>query len=371
MPGSFNEINRNLEALGSRENEENRIQKKEYNPFEDPDFDVNKLNENEIKVGNQSIAKIPKLAGRFSEGVSEDGTPEIRFLADRITDEATGETRDIIVTIGIDISHWLKGMMAITDHYHEYFDLNGRLIYDPLKLRRKQEERKQTEEKQRQDKEKKEREEREAADTAAGKPTQPKTEERTVEDIRASLLEKEKLLEQKIQEAEAEKQKFRKFRQEGEQLLKQLEKQKEELQNIKEERLFSIEDKEFQHVELMHEILTRFGSTVDELAKRKPNNLMSLRQIRTINEILKELQYYFSTSNAADYLHLAEEPREDDLEHHPGTTYGEMALLLDAYMCTHSAFRYNKLYERNAADQDNDADDSTSTGPVADKETDE
>ena len=87
MPGSFNEINRNLEALGSRENKENRIQKKEYNPFEDPDFDVDKLNENEIKVGDQSIAKIPKLTGRFSEGVSEDGTPENRFRADRVPDE--------------------------------------------------------------------------------------------------------------------------------------------------------------------------------------------------------------------------------------------------------------------------------------------
>ena len=71
---------------------------------------------------------------------------------------------------------------------------------------------------------------------------------------------------------------------------------------------------------------------------------MRLTQIRMINEILKELQEWFAGTEAEDYLHLAEEPREDDLEHHPGTTYGEMAILLSAYTHTVSACRYGRLY---------------------------
>lgn len=376
MPNSFNAVNRNLEALENKENRGNRMQRKEYNPFADPNFDPDKLEVNEIKLGQGAVAKIPVMPDRVFIRESEDGTlPKVMFIADRYKDEKTGEMVDEVVPIGTDFSSRLPKMMMISEHYHEYFDLEGRIIHDPMERRFEQEMKEKLErlhkEKEEQEQKEKETAEKTTVKETAEKPARTKAEERTVEDIRASLLEKEKLLEQKIQEAEAEKQKFRKFRQEGEQLVKQLEKQKEELEDIKEERLFSIEDRVRQHVELMHEILIKFVYTVDELAKRKPYSLMSLRQIKTINEILKELKYYFSTSNAADYLHLAEEPREDDLEHYPGTTYGEMALLLDAYLCTHTAFKSDKLYERNAANRYDDVNDNTSGESELDEETNE
>ena len=75
---------------------------------------------------------------------------------------------------------------------------------------------------------------------------------------------------------------------------------------------------------------------------------MRLTQIRAINEILDELRNYFAGSESERYLHLAEEPREDDLEHHPGTTYGEMDILLTAYRWTVHAFRYKSLYEQDS-----------------------
>ena len=85
-----------------------------------------------------------------------------------------------------------------------------------------------------------------------------------------------------------------------------------------------------------------------EQAKRRPDTLMRQKQIRAINEILDELRSFFAGSEAEDYLHLAEESREDDLEHYPGTTYGEMDILLAAYHHTVFAFRCEKLYEKDS-----------------------
>lgn len=68
---------------------------------------------------------------------------------------------------------------------------------------------------------------------------------------------------------------------------------------------------------------------------------MTLKQIRTINEILKELKDFFRGSESEDYLHLAEEP--DPNQGNPGTTNSEMALLLGAYQYTISAFLCRNL----------------------------
>ena len=55
----------------------------------------------------------------------------------------------------------------------------------------------------------------------------------------------------------------------------------------------------------------------------------------------------FTGTEAEDYFHLAQDPREDDLEHYPGTTYGEMAILLSAYEWTISAFLMKHLYAKD------------------------
>ena len=118
---------------------------KEYNPFTDPTFDADRLEKNEIRVGKQIYARLPKMPGRVftrdsvPEGVTltqELAENDIAFLADRYTDEATGETHDEVVVIGQDISFALEGMMLIGRHYHAYFDTDGNLIADPLQQRR-------------------------------------------------------------------------------------------------------------------------------------------------------------------------------------------------------------------------------------------
>ena len=94
-------------------------------------------------------------------------------------------------------------------------------------------------------------------------------------------------------------------------------------------------------------IIRQYSSAVEAMKSFKPLFPNQMQVFRMVNEILKELKYYFETSSAADYLHLAEEPREDDLEHHPGTTYGEMSLLLDAYDSVLTAFRLDRLYAKD------------------------
>lgn len=114
---------------------------KEYNPFEDRHFRVEKLEKNEISVRGKTYAKLPKMPGRVfmrdsvPEGVrltQELAADDIAFLADRRVDEETGEMFDEVVVIGKDISFFLDGMMLINEHYHEYFDRNGKLVVDPM-----------------------------------------------------------------------------------------------------------------------------------------------------------------------------------------------------------------------------------------------
>lgn len=77
--------------------------------------------------------------------------------------------------------------------------------------------------------------------------------------------------------------------------------------------------------------------------RSKPDSFRRLKQIQTLNEILKELQDIFIGTEAEDHLYLAEEPDEDDCENHSGTTYGEMDLLLGACFYTTLACKSNRL----------------------------
>jgi len=155
-----------------------------------------------------------------------------------------------------------------------------------------------------------------------------------MDEIKAALIEKEKRLDEKLKQAE-----------EG---LKELEENKKVLEELQEVRILTLQEKEKAHIELLNDFLENYIDSVREQAKRRPDGLMRLTQIRAINEILDELRNYFAGSESERYLHLAEEPREDDLEHHPGTTYGEMDILLTAYRWTVHAFRYKSLYEQDS-----------------------
>ena len=318
-------------------------QREAYNPFLDPNVDVDTLEINEVRQSyDTKIAKIPKIKHRIFRR-TEGSSTHVIFLVDEWYDQEKGQMRNKKVDIGTDLGGFLPGRMIVNkDNYYKYFNIHGQLINDPLKKRRDQKA------KEAADKEEAgatARREAETVERAAfvQKETIEETgtetilpeqeEERSVDEIKAALIEKEKLLDEKLKQAE-----------EG---LKELEENKKVLDELQDVKVLALEEKEKAHIDLLNKFLESYIDSVREQAKRRPDGLMRLTQIRAINEILDELRNYFAGSESERYLHLAEEPREDDLEHHPGTTYGEMDILLTAYRWTVHAFRYNSLYSKD------------------------
>ena len=172
-----------------------------------------------------------------------------------------------------------------------------------------------------------------------------------MEEIETRLLEKEKILDRKIQQVEAERQKLLQKEAEIDDQMKRLEEIRKELESIKQERLLRVTDRQKQRMELLQNIRRSHEHTVDELAKRKPYGLMSLHQIRTINAVLDEIRRGVANTDAEDLLHLAEEPRMDDLENFPGTTYSEMALILSPYQYVKTLYNRDRLYMKDPVDK--------------------
>jgi len=326
-------------------------QREAYNPFLDPNVDVDTLEINEVRQSyDTKIAKIPKIKHRIFRR-TEGSSTHVIFLVDEWYDQEKGQMRNKKVDIGTDLGGFLPGRMIVNkDNYYKYFNIHGQLINDPLKKRRDQKAKEEAAKKEaeavaRMEAEATARREAEAAEQAASvqKETIEETgtetilpeqeEERSVDEIKAALIEKEKLLDEKLKQAE-----------EG---LKELEENKKVLDELQDVKVLALEEKEKAHIDLLNEFLESYIDSVREQAKRRPDGLMRLTQIRAINEILDELRNYFAGSESERYLHLAEEPREDDLEHHPGTTYGEMDILLTAYRWTVHAFRYKSLYTKD------------------------
>ena len=176
-------------------------------------------------------------------------------------------------------------------------------------------------------------------------------EENRLEEMEARLLEKEKIMDKKMQQVEEERQRLQQKEAEIKEQMKQMEEIRNGLDSIKKERLLRVTDRQRQRMDLLHSILRSHTRTIDELAKRKPYGLMSLQQIRTVNEILDEIRQSVAETDAADFLHLAEEPRMDDLEHFPGTTYSEMALIISAYQYIRTSYKWERLYMKDPADE--------------------
>ena len=300
-----------------------------HNPLLDPDFDVSQMEENEIEQGNGLIlAKIPQIEGRIRQQDDEENDiTQIIFLADSWLDGEGNHTEE--VPIGEAVFGKFKGLMVANEHYHEYFDTKGQLYNDPLQRR-------------------KEREGREAGERPTDKvPDEQDSEEPTVDEIRAALLETGKRLQEKEVKLQRKEKQLNELLQQTKEDLQKLRILQEEQKEMKEARRVSMQEKEKAHIRLLNNILGSYINTVKDMAKRKPDILMRETQIRTINEVLTELKGFFTGSEAEDYLHLAQEPREDDLEHYPGTTYGEMAILLSAYEWTISAFQKDYLYAKD------------------------
>ena len=93
-------------------------------------FDINRLEANEMLQGDgQSIVKIPQITNR----IRQDSTGKISLVVSSETDEMTGEIKEETVEMGRNISGVLPGMMLASDVYHDYFDVFGDLINDPMK----------------------------------------------------------------------------------------------------------------------------------------------------------------------------------------------------------------------------------------------
>ena len=65
--------------------------------------------------------------------------------------------------------------------------------------------------------------------------------------------------------------------------------------------------------------------------------LQQVNYLEVEYEILDEIRSIVASTDAEDFLHLAEEPRMEDLEHFPGTTYSEMALIKLSELFNHAS----------------------------------
>ena len=266
------------------------------------------------------LVRIPRIEHRiYTRNPGNREKTYVEFIYDKYDDPEMGKKVYRKTIIGTSISGLFQGLMIANSNYFKYFDKDGYLYNDPLKRR----------------------EERETkTETAEG-------DERTVDEIKEELLKKEKILDQKIQEAEQKK------KEEGELVDQMMGKLKElgNLPGIDHDSESELEEDsesegERERLELLEDILRSYRDMVDEQAKRKPAGLMSFRQIQMINNLLKKIRTYFTGSNAEDFLQLAEEPIREDLANHPGTTYGEMAIILSPYSHAIHAYKWETLWAK-------------------------
>lgn len=280
--------------------------------------------------GDHTLLPIPVLPGRIR--TRKDGYVEL--ILESHYDKEAGQSRNKKVVIGRDNSDFLPGMMSPNDNYYNLFDSHGRLFDDPMK---QPEADRQTEAAENQSSVPRTPEPQQTTpqhtvptrqpETAA-QPKPPKPEGKPTDNAKelellkrnSELTEREIQLNQRERELDAWQ--------------KQLEEKEVDL-------YFQAEDTEKDHIKLLSYILDSYRETIEHQARKKPDAPMTPKQIRTINEILSELKAFFAGCETDSLLHLAEEP--DPAAGIPGTTNGEMALLLSAYQFTINAYRYNEL----------------------------
>ena len=327
-------------------------------------FDVNRLDVNEFDMGNGKIvAKIPKIPGRITRHRKNENSSEyyIQLIIEKGYDKEKKQGRNIKVNIGIDVSWHLPGMMRINEKYHEYFDKNGVLYNDPM-ARTEQKKRERTKQSQRS----------EEPDIPAGtepgntanditgrksKPSEPSVsdalqpdapqipepEEPTEEQMLEELKKKQAILDQKIAEQERLNEDLQKINEE-------YQKAKDELDSMRMIRIAQWDTAKENRIRFLSDILDGQRDIVVRQAGKNPYVPMSQIQIHMINEVLSEMKQIFSGIEGEEYLKLAEEPRPDpDNEKNeiPGSSYGEMAFILQAYFSIFHAFTMKRLRYRD------------------------
>ena len=353
------------------------------------EFDVDKLEDNEYTIGRGDIiAKIPKIEHRIygRKAHKEYEGEYVDFVIGKYYDPESQQMRNKKVTIGT-VSNF-SGMMIINENYHKYFDKQGRLYNDPMA--KEEEERRKLEEEEQEEKEAQERIEREEqikreqeaqkeaedAETTAGEDTASTAEEKKRQNLPDSTfkqpssvtgggcrnarkclnlenetngtcpqLSHEPTEEEMLEELKKEKAQMEAEKKEVEQLKKKLQASQKELDSIRMVRIIQFEEAQAKHIQLLREILHGQTEIIEKQAGKKPGAVMTLRQIRMINNLLSELREIFKGCESEEYLQLAEEPDpESQDDDNYGTTYGEMAILLQNYSYTLHAYDCGRLY---------------------------
>ena len=321
-------------------------------------FDPKMLPKGKIEQGRDAIPMvvIPNVPKRIS--IRKDGY--IELILSRYYNKEAHQSRNKKVIIGQDISHILLGMMNPNDNYYSLFDGTGRLYNDQMKGNKKtevsdegiegiyeepaEEETAESEEKK-PEKQPPEKQQPEGSDEKP-QPEEPDSRQAESKTMKEKTGKTEQPQSQPITEdalAAREKAVREKEARLAERIQELLE-ISQQLSEAQEQQMMEQNEALRDHVYLLDKILRDFIDTIEHQVKRKPDAYMSLKQIRTINEILRELKDILTDSEAGDFLHLAEEP---DSEHdNPGTTYGEMNLLLNIYTVTTNTFSYGCLRKK-------------------------
>ena len=304
-------------------------------------FDPDRLTVNQFEAGGKTIAKIPKIKGRITrfKPRKNSDTCYIQLIIGRAYDREKRQSRNVKVTIGTDISGFLRDMMIVNEHYTEYFDIHGKLYNDPLGKAEKKRKAKVKPEDSITSRTTVQTNDRDAQpDGNTCKPTESTPidqEEPTEEQMLEELKRKQALLDQMIAETEQRNEELKQAR--------------EELDSIRMVRMVQKQEEQANHINFLSNILSGHWEIIERQASKKPDAAMSVSQIRMMNEILAELQQIFTGIVGDNYLKLAQEPTEDQNpgKGSAGTTYGEMAIILQAYMSMILGYRTGKLCYRD------------------------
>lgn len=278
-------------------------------------FTASQLKANEIQWGDATLAKIPQIPGRISRknvksGYGDRVTRYVELILEKGYDREKQQSRNKRRTIGIDISHIYDGMMIINKNYHKYFDREGNLIWRPEATEKHPDPDKQNTE----------------AEQQSGAAPEPQPDPDVPDEPAAQKPEPD------IPDEPTES--VMNIDSNNQELNPEDEEIQQELNNQKREQ---------DHLDFLGSMLYRYQEAIQEQAKKRPDKLLTVYQIRKINKVLKELKDYFETTDISDYLELAEEP-EDGNPSETGMTYADMEILLYAYTTTLSDFRMGRLW---------------------------
>ena len=333
-------------------------------------FDPDKLTVKELEQPDGTIfAKIPQIPNRITKRkkANSDGY-YIELILSSHYDAETRQNRNKKVIIGEDISYFLKGMMVANDNYHEYFNKNGDLLLHIKAMMLEEERQKQktkiaenkqpspsdeTEQSEEQTTNQPENSEQETGQKST--PTEQKqkqiptertqkqtsSEQKPQNTSQTPTAEEGEASEVQIRELKERQQALDRKEQELTQKEKALDELRKELENQQMVSIVQMKGAAEDHITLLRSILSSHMELIEAQAKRRPDSPMSKNQIRTINEVLRELRTCFQNSEIVDYLHLATEP--DEATDTTATTYGEMSLLLNAYSSMLHQFSIGRL----------------------------